>query len=166
MRCAVAMVQPILYVFILSLAPSFEGRYAILVGAKLGLPPLEALIAASLGILVLSTTLPLVLPSADRLAARLAEGSARMVSGLARRYLSYVERVRARARPYVEKYGFLGLSVFVAIPLPGTGVWTGAIAGYILGIPKKRLMLALLVGGLASNILSFLAVTAYNWGVG
>ena len=160
------MVSPLLYVFLLSLAPSFEGRYAILVGTKLGLAPLESLAAATLGILLLSLTLPLILPSIDRLAATLADDDIRVVSPLARRYLAYMERVRVRARPYVEKYGFLGLSIFVAIPLPGTGVWTGAIAGYILGVSRRRLMLALLAGGIASNIISFLAVSAYRLGTG
>ncbi len=71
---------------------------------------------------------------------------------IARLYIYYVERVRKKAHSYVEKWGFIGLTVFVAVPpLPGTGVWTGgALAAYLFGIEKKRTVPALILGGLLS----------------
>lgn len=47
-------------------------------------------------------------------------------------------RVFARTRRksgVVEKYGWIGLLLFVAIPLPGTGAWTGCFAAFLFGIP-------------------------------
>jgi len=70
--------------------------------------------------------------------------------------LRYVERVRKKAHPYVEKWGFLGLVVFVAIPLPGTGVWTGSLAAYIFGIEKRKAISALIIGGLLSIMITLL----------
>ena len=59
---------------------------------------------------------------------------------------SFVERARAKVHPSVEKYGYWGLMVFVAIPLPLTGAWTGVLGGWILGIEMKKTMLAVAAG--------------------
>ncbi|AEH23930.1 COG2426 family protein [Pyrococcus yayanosii] len=134
-------------VFVLSLIPTFEGRYAILYGIGKGYPLWETLMAAAFGVLLLSLVLPALLPYIDRLMLRLEKTS---LERIARLYLSYIERVRKKARPYVERWGFLGLTIFVAIPLPGTGVWTGALASYLLGIERKVAVPALILGGLLS----------------
>ncbi|WP_297495767.1 COG2426 family protein [Thermococcus sp.] len=136
-----------LQVFLLSLVPTFEGRYAIVYGIGKGYPLWETLLSASLGVLFLSLFLPLALPFIDRIMLWL-EGTPLMK--IAHLYLYYVERVRKKAHPYVEKWGFIGLTIFVAIPLPGTGIWTGALAAYLLGIEKRQTVPALILGGLLS----------------
>ncbi|MCD6372656.1 MAG: COG2426 family protein [Thermococcus sp.] len=140
-------------VFLLSLVPTFEGRYAIVYGIGRGYPLWETLLAASLGVLLLSLVLPALLPFIDRLMLWLERTP---LHRLARLYLYYVERVRKKAHPYVEKWGFLGLTVFVAIPLPGTGVWTGSLAAYLFGIEKKTTVPALILGGLLSMAITVL----------
>jgi len=57
-----------------------------------------------------------------------------------------VERARAKLSIGVEKWGWLGIALFVAIPLPLTGAWTGTLGAWILGVPKRRTMLAVLLG--------------------
>jgi uncharacterized membrane protein len=49
-----------------------------------------------------------------------------------------LENVRAKAHPMVEKYGFMGLAVFVAIPLPGTGAYSGTAAAWLLGMDRWK----------------------------
>ncbi len=142
-----------LEVFLLSLVPTFEGRYAIVYGIGRGYPLWGTLLGASLGVLLLSFLLPVLLPYIDRLMLWLEGTSLRKIAHL---YLYYVERVRKKAHPYVEKWGFIGLTVFVAIPLPGTGVWTGALAAYLLGIGLKRTIPALVLGGLLSMLIILL----------
>ncbi|ASJ00503.1 COG2426 family protein [Thermococcus gorgonarius] len=136
-----------LQVFLLSLVPTFEGRYAVVYGIGRGYTLWQTLVASSLGVLTLSVILPLLLPYIDRLMLWLEKTP---LERIARLYLYYVERVRKKAHPYVEKWGFWGLLVFVAIPLPGTGIWTGALAAYLLGIEKRKSFPALLLGGLLS----------------
>ncbi len=140
-------------VFLLSLIPTFEGRYAIVYGIGRGYPLWETLLAASLGVLLLSLVLPAALPYIDRLMLWLEGTFLRKVAHL---YLYYVERVRRKAHPYVEKWGFIGLTIFVAIPLPGTGVWTGALAAYLLAIEKRQTVPALILGGLLSMAITLL----------
>jgi uncharacterized membrane protein len=62
-----------------------------------------------------------------------------------------VERARKKLSSGVEKWGWLGIAVFVAIPLPLTGAWTGTLGAWILGIPKHRTMLAVLLGVIAAG---------------
>jgi uncharacterized membrane protein len=49
-----------------------------------------------------------------------------------------LEKVRDKAHPMVEKYGFMGLAVFVAIPLPGTGAYSGTAAAWLLGMDRWK----------------------------
>ncbi len=55
-------------------------------------------------------------------------------------------RAKAGAGKNVKKYGFWGLMVFVLIPLPGTGVYAGTIAGYLFGLDRKKAFLANTIG--------------------
>lgn len=57
-----------------------------------------------------------------------------------------VERARAKIHPEVEKYGMLGILIFVAIPLPMTGAWTGILGAWILGLDRKKSILAVIGG--------------------
>jgi uncharacterized membrane protein len=150
------LVQKLVYIYILSLLPSIEGRYALLTGVGLGAPPLASFAVATLGVATLSALLPSALPLVDRLAQRLT-GSRAPVDRLAQLYLRYVESARRRVSRYADTYGALGLVVFVAIPLPATGVWTGSIAAHVLGLKRSRAVAALLAGGLLSNVLALLA---------
>lgn len=51
-------------------------------------------------------------------------------------------RRREKLRPLIEKYGVWGVAVFIGIPLPGTGAYTGAIGAYFLNLDRKRFWLA------------------------
>ena len=52
-----------------------------------------------------------------------------------------------------EKWGELALIIFVAIPLPMTGAWTGSVAAYIFGIPRKNAFLNILWGVMIAGII-------------
>lgn len=53
----------------------------------------------------------------------------------------------------IQKYGFWGLLVFVAIPLPGTGVWSGSLAAALLNMRFKIAFPAILVGNIIAAVL-------------
>jgi uncharacterized membrane protein len=53
----------------------------------------------------------------------------------------------------VQKYGFWGLMIFVAVPLPGTGVYAGTIAAYIFNIDRKKAFYANTLGIFASTLI-------------
>ena len=53
----------------------------------------------------------------------------------------------------IEKYETLGLAIFVAIPLPATGAWTGAMAGWLLGMSFAHSMLSIFLGVLIAGVI-------------
>lgn len=62
----------------------------------------------------------------------------------------------------IEKYEFWGLAIFVAIPLPATGAWTGAMAGWLLGISFWRSMLSIFFGVFGAGVI-MTALALLGW---
>jgi len=58
----------------------------------------------------------------------------------------FVAGARAKVHEKVERYGYWGIMLFVAIPLPVTGAWTGTLGAWILGMDRKKTMLAVAAG--------------------
>lgn len=73
-----------------------------------------------------------------------------------------IRRVRRKTSHLIEKYGFWGITLFVAIPLPVTGAYTGTIAAWLFGLDKKRSLLAVLAGvciaGLIVSVVVFFGI--------
>lgn len=72
-----------------------------------------------------------------------------------------VERTQRNGKPYIEKYGLLGLAVFVAVPLPMTGAWTGTALAWLLGMDWKKSFLSITAGVIVAGLI----VTAISLGV-
>ena len=70
----------------------------------------------------------------------------------------FIERARNKLSSAVEKWGWLGIAVFVAIPLPMTGAWTGTLGAWILGVSKRRTMLAVILGVVVAGVIVTAAV--------
>ncbi len=67
-------------------------------------------------------------------------------AGMGRRVVNWVfERTRRQGKT-IERYEKIGLTLFVAIPLPVTGAWTGSIAAFLLGLKFRYAFLSILVG--------------------
>ncbi len=76
-------------------------------------------------------------------------------SGFIRRKL---DSTRKKGKPYVDKFGLLGLAIFIGIPLPGSGVYTGSMLAWVLGINWKKgffaSVLGVIIAGTAVTLLS------------
>ena len=68
----------------------------------------------------------------------------------------YLDNLRKRGKPKVEKYGFWGLTLFVAIPLPITGAYTGTILAWLLGIDWKKAFPAVGLGVIVAGVVVLL----------
>ena len=55
-------------------------------------------------------------------------------------------RAQRRLKPYVDRYGELGVAVFIGIPLPGSGVYTGAVGAFLLGLDRRKFAVANVIG--------------------
>ena len=56
----------------------------------------------------------------------------------------------------IEKFGYLGIVLFVGIPLPGTGAWTGTLIASVLELDKKKTFFATLIGVFLASIIMML----------
>ena len=63
------------------------------------------------------------------------------------------ERTRKRSNKMIEKYEEIGLMAFVAIPLPGTGAWTGALIAFLFGLDYKKSLLIIAIGVFIAGII-------------
>ncbi len=151
MPSIVENLPPELAIITLALLPVIELRGAVPLGLALGVHPVAVYLLAVLGnMLPIPLVYHLLVPVRRRLSA----------SPAVRRFVDrYLDRLLQRSST-IAKYGFWGLVVFVAVPLPGTGAWTGAIAASLLGMRFRPTFVALTLGtmlaGVAVLLLSFL----------
>ena len=73
----------------------------------------------------------------------------------------YVARIRKKGDRWVEKYGAPGLILFVAIPIPGSGAYTGCLAAWIFDVNRKHAFISIMVGVAIAGLL----VTAIAAGI-
>ena len=65
----------------------------------------------------------------------------------------FITRARDKIKKGVEKYGYFGIMLFVAIPLPLTGAYTGTAGAWVLGLEKRKTILAVTAGVVISGII-------------
>ncbi len=63
------------------------------------------------------------------------------------------ERTRRKGSKVIEKYEEIGLLAFVAIPLPGTGAWTGALIAFLFGLDFKKSALVITIGVFIAGVI-------------
>ena len=63
----------------------------------------------------------------------------------------FIENARFKLHDKVEKFGYWGVTLFVAIPLPVTGAYTGTLGAWVLGLDKRKTMLSVLTGVIISG---------------
>ncbi len=139
-------------VFCMSMVPVVELRGAIPLGVAAGLHPLAAAAAAVLGNMV---PVPFILLLLRQVFALL-----RRVPWLGEKVDWLEHRAHLKGR-MVRKYRLLGLMLLVAVPLPGTGAWTGALVAVMLDIRFRNALPAIALGVLAAGAV----VTAATCGV-
>lgn len=133
-----------LIVFIISMLPILELRGGLIAATLLGLEELPSFIICFLGnILPIPFILWLITPLFDRLKKK--KKLSKLVEKLENKALSKKEQI--------EKYQYWGLMLFVGIPLPGTGAWTGCLIAALLGMDKKKAMLFSILGAVMAGII-------------
>lgn len=123
------MTSKLLLTFLMSMVPVIELRGAIPVGIGFGLPVWASFVAAVIGNMV---PVPIIILFVRKVFAWL-----RTKSGWLEGKVSWLEGRAAEKAELIYKYELLGLLILVAIPLPGTGAWTGALVAALLNIRLK-----------------------------
>ena len=128
----------LLQTFLISMVPVLELRAGIPYGVSLGLDYHRAALAAILGNLF---PVPIIILFVRQVFAWLRKKSGRLDA-----WISGMENKAELKGEKVRRYGALGLVLLVAIPLPGTGAWTGALVAVVLGLRMRDALPAIIVG--------------------
>ena len=124
--------------FFISMVPIVELRLGLPYGIALGLPKVLALPASILGNMV---PVPFIIVYIRRIFAWLRRHWAKLDG-----FISKLEQRAEGKGDVVEKYGTWGLLILVAIPLPGTGAWTGSLVAALLNLKLRRAVPVIFVG--------------------
>ena len=145
-------VGELVFTVLVSMVPIIELRGGIPFGVALGLNPWVAFLACIIGNMI---PVPFIIVYIRR------------IFGWMRRRLprldGIVDRLEKKAHlkgRKVTKFKYIGLFLFVAIPLPGTGAWTGALAAAFLDMPLRKALPSIFLGILAAGFL----VTGLTYG--
>ena len=68
-------------------------------------------------------------------------------------YQKTIERVQRKSKKIIDKYGELGLAIFIGIPLPGSGVWSGSLAANIFDLKFRKFIIASIIGVVVAGII-------------
>lgn len=140
----------LLATFIISMVPMIELRVGLPYGIYFGLNYWQALIMALLGNMF---PVPFIIVFIKRIFTWLRGRHVKLDAFITRQ-----EERAASKRPVIEKYGPIGLLIFVAIPLPGTGAWTGALIAALMDIDLKHAIPSIFLGVcIAAAIMTALA---------
>ena len=143
------VLRPEVIVFIVSLLPILELRGGILVGFLLGMDILPSFIIAFIGNII---PVPFILMFIKFIFKKLKKT----------RMKGFIEKIENKAMSksnQIQKYAYLGLFLFVGIPLPGTGAWTGSLIAALLEMDNKKsfgiIVLGVIMAGIIISILSY-----------
>lgn len=147
------ILKELLYILVISMVPVIELRGAIPVGLGFGLPFWPVFITAMIGNLI---PVPFLILFTRRVFEWL-----RKKSTILERFVTKLEKKAESKEALLKKYELLGLCILVAIPLPGTGAWTGSLVAAVFDIRLKHAFPAIALGVLIAGII----VTVVTYGV-
>ena len=128
--------SPKLSVFLVSMIPLIEERGGLILARMLGIPMWEGIFWCVFGNIV---PIPFILLLIKSVIHWMADHH---MSGAA----EWLIRKAEKNKPKIDRYGFAGLMLFVGIPLPGTGAWTGSLVAALFDMDLKKASISILLG--------------------
>ncbi|MDO4415694.1 MAG: small multi-drug export protein [Erysipelotrichaceae bacterium] len=136
-------VSPHLSVFLVSMIPLIEERGGLILARMLNIPMWEGVFWCVLGNIV---PIPFILLLIKKVIHWMADHH---MSSIA----EWLIRKAEKNKPKIDRYGFLGLMLFVGIPLPGTGAWTGSLVAALFDMDLKKASVSILLGILLAAVI-------------
>ena len=147
-----------LCVLFCSMIPIIELRGAIPLGAALGLPMWQSYLLSVVGNML---PVPIILLFIKKVLEFMSKSKIKFFNKVANWLYAKAEKNRAK----IEKYAFWGVAIFVGIPLPMTGAWTGSLVAAIIDMKFFKAVLSALLGvlfaGVIMSLVSYGIVTVF-----
>ncbi|MBQ5334843.1 MAG: small multi-drug export protein [Oscillospiraceae bacterium] len=138
---------PLAIIFIISMIPILELRGGLIAAALLGIPMWTAI-----GFCILGNILPI--PFILLFIEKLLVWMENCKIGFLRKFALWLKaRATGPKAQTIRKYEFIGLMLFVGIPLPGTGAWTGSMIAALLHISRKKSVPAIFLGLIMATVI-------------
>lgn len=131
-------------IFIISLMPILELRGGLLAASLLDVEFIRAAVICIIGNVL---PIPVVLLFLKKILDLFEKWS------VTKKIVDWLLKKVEEKREQIDKYGYWGLVLFVGIPLPGTGAWTGALLSVVLGLNRKKSFVCILLGVLLAAII-------------
>ena len=135
-----------LCVFFCSMIPIIELRGAIPLGAALGLPMWQSFVLSIIGNML---PVPIILLFVKKVLSFMSKCRVKFFNKVANYVYGKAEKNRSR----IEKYSFWGVALFVGIPLPMTGAWTGSLVAAIIDMKFWKALLSCLFGVMIAGVI-------------
>lgn len=142
-----------LCVFFCSMIPIIELRGAIPMGAALGMPLWQTYLLSVLGNMV---PVPFILLFIKKVIGWMTNSKVKFFN----KFAGWLNRKVEKNREKIAKYSFWGVCLFVAVPLPVTGAWTGSLVASMIDMKFWKAFLSCLFGVMIAGVI----VTAIVWG--
>ena len=133
-----------LLVFIISLMPILELRGGLIAASLLNLDPIRSYIICIIGNII---PVPFILWLINSILEWMRK------SKRFKKTARWLDKKVDKHKGGIEKYGFWGLVLFVGIPLPGTGAWTGCLIAACLEMNRKKAFIAAMIGILMASLI-------------
>lgn len=133
-------------VFVISILPILELRGGLLAASLLGMDPLPSYIISMIGNIL---PVPFIILFMNKILEWMRKSKVKFINKIA----VWFDRKVDKNRNSIEKYGYLGLTLFVGIPLPGTGAWTGCLIASALEMDRKKSFISIMAGIFMASII-------------
>ncbi|MBP3200243.1 MAG: small multi-drug export protein [Lachnospiraceae bacterium] len=139
-------------VFIISLMPILELRGGLIAAALLKIPYLKAAAICIVGNIL---PIPFILMFLNKIFDMMEKWE------LTKKLVLFFKKRAIKNKSKIDKYGLLGLILFVGVPLPGTGAWTGALVASVFNMDIKKSSIGIFLG----ILLAFVIMSIISYGV-
>ena len=143
-----------LIIFFISVLPILEWRGGLIAASILDVNAVQAIIICVIGNIL---PIPFILLFFNKVVGWMKERK------ICERFINWLENKSMSKSKKIETAEFWGLMIFVGIPLPGTGAWTGAVIAAMLGLRWKKSMLAISLGVLIAAAIMFIIAYVIPW---
>lgn len=131
-------------IFIISLLPILELRGGLIAARILGVEFIKAFIICYIANII---PVPFILLFINWIFNKMSKWKP------TKKIVDWLSNKTLKKKEQIDKYGYFGLFLFVGIPLPGTGAWTGSLLAILLNLDKKKSFITISIGVLAAGII-------------
>ena len=136
-------------VFIISLLPILELRGGLIAAALLDVNPVAGYIISIIGNIL---PVPFILLLISKILDWMRNSKVKFFN----KFAGWLDKKVDKHKGKIEKFGYWGVVLFVGIPLPGTGAWTGSLIASVLELDRKKTFIAVLAGIFMASVIMML----------